>query len=221
MINQLLGIVAPHHCYCCGKIGTILCGNCKYDIVDDPFEGCIVCEQPARSGICRSCTTTYSQAWCVGERAGSLRSVIDGLKFERVKDGAAVLASLLDERLPVLPSQTVIVPVPTIAPHIRQRGYDHTRLIAKTLGSHRKLAVRQILRRTDTHMQRGQNRAQRMKQAERAFVCNVVLDGSVPYLLVDDVVTTNATLQYAAACLQAAGAQTIWVAVLARQPLDK
>jgi predicted amidophosphoribosyltransferase len=40
-------------------------------------------------------------------------------------------------------------------------------------------------------------------------------------LLVDDVVTTNATVRYAAQALKDAGAQIVWVAVTARQPLDK
>jgi predicted amidophosphoribosyltransferase len=47
------------------------------------------------------------------------------------------------------------------------------------------------------------------------------LDEAPVYLLIDDVVTTNATLRYAADALMTAGAKTVWVGVAARQPLDK
>jgi len=42
----------------------------------------------------------------------------------------------------------------------------------------------------------------------------------VPYLLVDDVMTTGSTLKYAARALKQAGASQVWVAVIARQTLD-
>jgi ComF family protein len=221
MINKILQIVAPHYCYGCGKIGTLLCSNCKYDITDDGFSACIVCARPSAVGICPDCHTSYEKAWCLGERTGVLQRVIDGLKFDRQVDAAESLASLLDTHLPVLPTNTIIVPVPTISAHVRQRGYDQTRVVAKHLSRMRGLRCVDALERRDTRSQRGHSKAERFNQAEAAFVVAGSLDAEVPYILLDDIVTTNATVRFAAQALRDAGARTVWVAVLARQPLDK
>lgn len=171
--------------------------------------------------ICRDCHSFYDRAWYVGEREGALRTLIDAFKFERVADAAESLASLLDQRLPVLPIVTVFVPVPTIATHIRQRGYDHTMRIATELGLKRSIQVASVLEHSGSRTQRGKTKRERMAQAEQSYKCNQVLNADSIYILTDDVVTTNATLRACAAELRQAGAETVWVAVVARQPLDK
>lgn len=221
MFDRLLKIVAPHHCFECGKSGSLLCPNCKYDIVNDGYVGCIVCTKPAIEGICADCRTSYNKAWCVGDRTGSLLQLIDAYKFERAKAASRDLADLLDGTLPILPTNTVVVAVPTVRNHIRVRGYDHALLLARLFASKRKLRVGTLLEHRGTSSQRGLNKKQRHKLAAQSYVCKKVLDSSVPYLLIDDVVTTNATLRYAAQALRDAGATEVWVAVIARQPLDK
>lgn len=221
MIDELLQVVAPHYCYGCGQIGGSLCVNCKYDIIDEGFERCIVCASPSPVGICSSCRTSYDKAWCVGERTDALRRSIDALKFERARAVHKSLAELLDERLPVLPAETIVVAVPTIASHIRKRGYDHTKLIARYFARKRNLRHVDALQRTSNTKQLGASRKQRFLQAEAAFSCPASLDSNQPYLLIDDIVTTNATVRYAARELKVAGAKDVWVAVLARQVLDK
>jgi ComF family protein len=221
MINNLLQVIAPHHCYGCGKTGAILCENCKYDIEQDSIDACIMCMTPSQPGICKRCETSYSRAWFVGERTDALHDVIDALKFDRVIDAADTIASLLDARLPVLPASTVLVPVPTIRSHVRQRGYDHTLRIAKRLAKLRGLRIEQIIVRYNQRPQRGLSKKERLKQASETFFICGDIDQTVNYLVVDDVVTTNATLRYCAEALREAGASDVWVAVAARQPLDK
>lgn len=221
MINKLLQIAAPHHCYGCRKTGTLLCDNCKYDIVDESFDACIVCLSPSTAGICHVCQTSYDRAWFVGERTEVLEQLIDALKFRRVKSSAWTLADLVDRRLPSLPSGTVLVPIPTLRRHVRQRGYDHCLLIAKNLAKLRLAQVDSVLKRRSSTIQRGMNKKDRMNQAKESFICSKRLNPNVTYLLVDDVVTTNATVRYAAAALKNAGARHVWVVVVARQPLEK
>lgn len=220
MIDKLLQIVAPHHCYSCAKLGQPLCQDCKYDIADEANDVCVVCATPSLDGICAGCTTTYDRAWYVGDRSGVLKDLIDGYKFERVKSTAYPLGDLLDMRLPVLPRNSIIVPVPTIAPHVRARGYDHALLIARRLGALRNLPVTSLLRRRDSFVQRGKSKRERFDQMRQTFECMKPLSADVVYIIVDDVVTTNATLRYCAHALREAGAAVVWAAVVARQPLD-
>lgn len=221
MINQLLDIVAPHHCYGCQKTGSLLCENCKYDIMSDGFSACVVCAKLAAVGICRTCETSYQKAWCVGERSGVLEAIIDGLKFERQVDAASLLATLLDEYLPILPPNTIVVSVPTVPSHVRRRGYDQTKLIAEQFARRRQLSITSLIERRDTTSQRGHGKRERFKQAEAAFICRQPLDSTLPYLIIDDVITTNATVRYAAQALRDAGANQVWVAVIAKQPLEE
>lgn len=220
MIDNLLGYIAPHHCFGCGKIGVELCDNCKYDIVDESFSGCIVCARPSLVGICARCKTAYEKAWCIGDREGALEQLIDAYKFERMKHASVELASLLNATLPVLPAETVVVPIPTVQSHIRVRGYDHALLLAREFAKRRRLRMTPIIKRTNAASQRELGRRQRFDEAKRAFRCGKALE-NVPYLIIDDIVTTNATLRCAAEALRDAGAQTVWAAVIARQPLDK
>lgn len=220
MLDSLFSTLAPHLCYNCGEIGTVLCDYCKYNIVSDPFVGCVICESPTSGqGVCGEHDTYYSAAWCVGERSDVLKRIIDDFKFQRLYAAHGVLAQLLAEVTPVLAANCIIVPVPTNASHVRQRGFDHTFLLARQLARIKNIPMEQCLKRNTSFVQTGHSRANRLAQAESMFGhrgrCH---DKTV--LLIDDIITTGATVNAAARMLRGAGAQDVWVAALARQPLD-
>lgn len=219
MIHGLLNVLAPHYCCSCDEIGSILCEGCKYDIVSEPFIGCLLCGSPSLS-VCAGCQAIIERSWCGGERSGALEALINKYKFEYAEAAHVPLGDILLATLPDLPSNTVVVPVPTINTHIRQRGYDHTLLVAKYIAKKRDLAVSAALFRKTSAMQRGASRKVRIKQAKEAFGVRGELQESVPYLLVDDVVTTGSTLIYASRALKEAGASQVWAVAAARQPLD-
>ena len=142
MLDKLISLVAPHLCTSCGELGAILCDNCKYNIINEYSETCILCGSTcSASSVCTSCRPHFSRAFCVGERADELRRVIDSYKFENAKAAHRVLARLLSERIGQLPSTVTIVPIPTSSSHIRQRGYDHTLLIAKELANLQRVSI--------------------------------------------------------------------------------
>lgn len=222
MIDTLLSIVAPHHCFGCGESGAPLCDNCKYDIVSEPFLSCVACGVglAGTTGLCRACKVPYERAWCVADRRDHLQKLIGAYKFSNARDAHRSLADLLHAYLPELPVHTTIVPVPTVSSHIRQRGYDHTLLIARRLSRLRNLPITTNLHRVTSTKQRGTGRRQRIEQAKTAFACRQTVDSERIYLLIDDVITTGATVKYAAQALRDAGANTVWVASISRQPLD-
>ena len=221
MIDTLLSILAPHHCCSCGQTGRLLCDNCKYNIISELKTTCLACGRPSgAAGVCNTCRVPYQQAWCVGDRKDVLQRLIGLYKFKRTRSAYRVLAELLLETLPVLPSDTVIVPLPTVAGHVRERGYDHTALIARYVAKRRGLRYRPVIKRATHTTQRHSNAAQRISQAKHTFAVESAVNPNVTYVIIDDIVTTGASIRYAAQALRDAGATRVWVAVIARQILD-
>lgn len=217
----LSDVFAPHYCCSCGEIGAVLCEYCKYDIVSETFAACLVCEglSGQQDNLCTRCKPAFTRAWCVGSRDSALRPLIDAYKFERARAVHDVLVDMLDKTLPTLPSDVQVVPIPTITPHRRTRGYGHVELVAKRFADRRGLAYTEIVQRHHNHVQRGLGRRERIAQAKETYMVTTPAKGT--YLLLDDVYTTGATLEYASRALRAAGATDVWVAALSRQTLEK
>jgi ComF family protein len=104
----------------------------------------------------------------------------------------------------------VIVHVPTASSRVRRRGYDQARLLARAISKHTGLPHRPLLTRMGQHHQVGARREQRVTQLASAFrVSNPKpVDGN-HIILIDDVLTTGATLEAAARALKAAGAKRV------------
>lgn len=219
IVERVLQIVAPHPCSGCAKVGSALCLDCKYDIINDRFFGCILCGTPQSSGICSSHNSPIERAFTVSARAGTVETLINRLKFQNTKAVAFSLAELLNDTLPLLPDDTELIPLPTVQSHSRQRGYDQVDLITRHLAAMRNLCITRPLIRKTTTTQKTANRKRRISQSMQAFDINSTPVKGKRILLIDDVVTTGATLQAAARLLKDAGA-TVWVATLAYQPLD-
>jgi ComF family protein len=221
IVDKMLEFVAPHLCCGCNKTGSLLCEHCKYDIIKNSFTTCILCEGQHMGEVCSKTTLPYKKAWCVGPREDVLQRLIGSYKFQNMKAAARDLALLLDARLPTLPADTLLVPIPTAASHIRKRGYDHLLLIAQYLAGLRRLRVAsQLLGRKETASQHGANRKDRIAQAATAFRLIGNVQPHIPYLVIDDVLTTGATIKSAGQLLADAGAQQLSLAIIARQPLD-
>lgn len=219
MLDDLLNHITPHPCCSCGKIGAVLCQNCKNDIKNEYYEGCIICGRLLyANGCCQECSTSYKTTWCVGKRHDVLQRVIGCYKFNNMYAAHRVLAELLVDRIGELPPDVCIVPIPTAPSHIRERGYDHMACIAREMAKRTGCTYCPLLRRIGDTKQRGKNRSERIRQAKSAFAAKPCAGERI--LLIDDVVTTGATLEYATRALLSAGAQSVWVGVIAKQPLD-
>lgn len=181
---------------------------------------CVVCHKPVLSNwLCNTCKMPFERIWVVGERSGILQRLVGLYKFERAKSAHKELGDLLLDILPDLPKNTVVVPIPTVPSRIRERGYDHMFLIARHVAKSRKLSLERLVERKTNTKQRQSGAKKRELQAKQAFEVCKRLDSSVPYLLLDDVITTGATIKYASQALRDAGAEHVWAAVIARQTL--
>jgi ComF family protein len=221
LFDRILGLLAPHDCKGCGRAGTGLCSGCQVDITESPYGKCLGCGTiTTDNNICRGCRAKlpFDRAYVIGERRGTLKRLVGDFKFNSERGQARVIADLLDAVLPILPDGTVIIPIPTIAPHVRQRGFGHTELVARLLAGQRHMRYDShlLLRATNT-VQHGLRAAQRRKQAAKAFTVNGHRTVPAEILLLDDIYTTGATATAAARLLKKAGVKTVNLAIVARQ----
>lgn len=119
----------------------------------------------------------------------------------------------------------VLVPLPTIRKHIRERGFDHTLRLCFELEEFLQkrfddlgvsVEYQSLLVRKNKTVQVGKEKKERVKQAEKAYgICEgVKIDANTLYILVDDVTTTGASLVAAKKILQA---NLVWAAVLMKE----
>lgn len=208
-------LICPHYCSLCGKIGSLLCDCCKNDLCTDYANHCLSCGAPIHDH-CPVCTLPFSGQWTFSFRDANLKKMISRYKFESVRSFGETFAALIDSILPQLPPNTIIVPMPTIRRHIRERGFDHALLLAKALARRRHLSCEPILGRAKNTIQVGSDRQTRLAQAKHAYKLIAKINPESNYLVIDDVWTTGASICSACELLGQNGAHRVMVAVLAR-----
>lgn len=199
-------LAALSTCPVCGKRGAGPCGTCA------------VCEVALRSAVLALPAPSGDTLW-LGPHAGAWRRLVHALKYRDARRLAPFLAELLALRArgwgwrPQL-----VVHLPTTAGRRAARGYDQAeglaRALAPKLGAVHVAALRRV-RETPALVRQG--RAARSATLEGAFRSRYL--GGRAVLLVDDVLTTGATLDAARAALLAAGAREVRAAVVARTAL--
>lgn len=185
--------VAPPHCGRCG--GTLPPdGDC-------PF--------------CRGWPDALTAAWSAVWLDDGARQAIHRLKYDGWWRVAEALAGTMLPA-PLLGSPSVLVPIPLAARRLRERGYNQAERLAVALAGSGGHAVRADLlaRRRETGTQ-----TRLTPEARRANIGGAFAAGEAPparVVLVDDVLTTGATLLEAAATLVAAGAERVEAVTFAR-----
>ena len=119
----------------------------------------------------------------------------------------------------------VLVPLPTIRKHIRERGFDHTLRLCFELENFLQkrlddfgisVEYQSLLARKNKTVQVGKEKKERMRQAEKAYGIRegIKIENKTLYILVDDVTTTGASLAAAKKILQT---DRVWAAVLMKE----
>ncbi|MBC7707774.1 hypothetical protein H7Y63_00950 [Polaromonas sp.] len=110
----------------------------------------------------------------------------------------------------------LIVPIPTATQRVRQRGYDQSYLIARAFSRKTTAQFTPVLRRLGQQRQRGASKSTRAIQLSDAYWLRHYNFKNRHVVLVDDVVTTGATLESAARLLRAAGATRVEAIIFAK-----
>jgi ComF family protein len=224
----LTAALFPARCLGCGRRGAAFCGACWDGLPRLRPPLCSRCSRPERNSTrCGAClragpALTAVRAACV--YSGAARLAIQRLKYEQQRYLAEPLAALLQECLTARPlAVDALVPVPLDAARARERGYNQAALLAAPVAE--SLAVsfapRWLRRSRPTRPQVGLSARERRANVRGAFTCpeSAGVAGR-RILLVDDVMTTGATLEACAEALLTAGAASVFGLVVARDLPD-
>lgn len=218
-LGALLDLVYPPRCAACGESAPEpFCPTCA-EAVDPVPPGCARCGQPGPDPLCGACHAAppaFDAVRAGGLLGGPLADAIHALKYRNRPALARPLGSWLAARARVEPG-ALVVSVPLARGRRVERGYDQAALLAEHLA--RAAGARTLrgalVRVRETPPQVGRTRAERARNVAGAFRAGAGVEGR-DVVLVDDVVTTGATADAAAAALRRAGARSVVVVALAR-----
>ena len=176
-----------------------------------------------RCGTCLRTPLGLDRCVAAVDYAYPWAGIVGQYKFQADPAWAPTLARLLHSTPwaePLMDAADWVLPIPLSAHRLRERGFNQTLLLARILAP-AKTDATLLLRLHDTQAQSNLGRAQRLRNLQGALAVDPLRAAALQgrsVLLVDDVMTTGATLQAAALALRQAGASTVSALVFARTP---
>lgn len=226
LLGGVVDLLLPRVCVACERPLAaadrgIVCGFCWARLDRLPFPQCTRCGHPHIRHRCRWCDllppfvrAARSVCWAPG---GSGGAIVHALKYEgwrAAADGMAERMARLAWPLDVLEERTALVPVPLSKARTRERGFNQSELIARALAARWRIPVWTdlISRARNTETQTRLGSSDRLRNVAGAFDVSTAMSKRLRgahLVLVDDVVTTAATLNACAESLIAGGARIL------------
>lgn len=217
LLTAILDVITGDGCAACGMPGPPLCTACAAALPPLATTGCARCGHPwpVARAACPECVPAVARARQALAYDGRVPDLVRAFKDHHRRSLADPLADLMARHLAPPDRPAVLVPVPLAPGRLADRGFNQCDLLATRLARQWGIPVARVLRRDDhAASQRGSGAADRRRQVQGAFRAV----GEVPLhcVLVDDVVTTGATLSAAARALRRAGCARVGAVALAR-----
>ncbi len=225
--SRLGRVLLPLRCLICSEPGAGDCDLCAVCRAALPWNAnaCERCALPlpeheSVGTLCGPCLRTSSPlqlARATFVYGAPVDALVRRFKFHQDLAAGHLLSRLMAEQLQAGPLPMAIVPVPLHPSRLRKRGYDQALELARPLARQLQLPLCHGLRRIrGTAAQSELDAAARKRNLKGAFVAGSDLPRHVA--LVDDVMTTGATLHAAATALRRAGVERVDAWVCARVP---
>jgi competence protein ComFC len=229
-LNEFLSCVFPSRCVACGSPVSMsahdACPACLASIIP-PADGCPRCGGMLVDEKCLVCGDRAfypDRNICAGEYRGALEAILKSYKFDsraRLHRPLSVLACRALEGAGI--GFDLITAVPMSPKKRWKRGFNQSELVARALAGVLGTGYRRVLKE-----RRGARRQREMRRTDRfinvldryAAVDRRIIRGA-RILIVDDILTTGATINECARTLKNAGAAGVYSLTLARAGIKK
>ena len=225
-LHGALDLLLPRSCVACECLvpasdNGIVCGLCWSRLPLLPAPQCSRCGHPLRTTVCQWCTllppfvrAVRSVCWMPVEPASAIVHALKYAGWTKVAEGMGERMSRLSWPRDVVEERAALVPIPLSPARIRERGYNQSELLALALSARWRVPVlaSAVVRSRVTRSQTELTPEQRVGNVAGSFqLVGRERDtiGGRHLVLVDDVVTTAATLNECASVLYAGGARII------------
>lgn len=223
LLETAVAWLAPVDCIICGHEGQSLCEMCEAGELLPHGERCGKCGR--LSPNCKTCEHCRpgmpSYIWLSTDYSGAAQKLLQAYKFQHQRAARTPIVRVMNATLDYFQPDSLtymVVPVPTATSRVRSRSFDHSLLIAKALARERSWQCLPLLRRLGQARQLGAKRPDRLSQQAGAYYApfpEKVKGKNI--LLIDDVITTGATLQVCTKVLRQAGARRVDALVFAKR----
>jgi len=225
----LYELLWPARCCVCDMPETYLCERCERDLpYVDLWQACPTCGAPFGQLVCTECNSfilkergveriPFDGCVSVAQFNGAARRLITVYKDSHEGELAPEIARLLAQCImPAWLDESVLTYIPASKNALRRRGFDHMERVAQELSKRTGLTCMQLFAPWNSRDQRGLDAKARMANMRK--VLRVMEGVEVPerVIVLDDVLTTGATMFAATDALKAAGAKKVYALTLLR-----
>lgn len=220
-MSSLLDTLIPPDCCLCGTStgagngGVPVCSSCAGELPRHDMPACPCCALPTLEGkICGRCLRdppAFDSTHALYGYVFPADVLVCSFKYRHRLSLARFFAGAVES----LPEADVIVPMPLHPRRLSERGFNQALEIARPLARTLPLEQGGVVRKRHTPPQAMLDREARLANPRGAFACRRRFDG-LRVMVIDDVMTTGASLDALAHCLKAAGAAAVHNFVLAR-----
>lgn len=234
LLTPALDLLLPHHCLLCEQpVADVqqFCQACfkKFRFVTEPR--CQKCGLPFPADVgqgetcwdCEQQPPAFTAARAVWLYDDAARAVILPFKHaDRLEFSPRLVKYLFEQVQDWLPQLDMVIPIPLHWWRLWQRGYNQSAIVAMALAKMigKTYAPEALRRRLATRSQGGLTRPERWANLRGVFTAKASLIQGRRILLVDDVMTTGATLNSGAETLLKQGAKEVYALALARVTKD-
>ena len=220
--SRTIDVLFPERCVGCGAFGTSFCPACEQVLQSAaPVPRCPnCCAQWPGPDNCPRCFAwdALDGAVAAFDYEGSVRRAVRGLKYRHTKSLAGVMARNIAPLLASYGDEALVLPIPLHRSRHRSRGFNQAELMLRGAGYEHPGA--RLLRDKKTRAQFGLSHGERRTNVRGAFRYEGPKLADRTVLVVDDVITTGATVNECARVLKDAGARQVVAIAFARANYD-
>ncbi|MDU0370592.1 ComF family protein [Hymenobacter endophyticus] len=225
ILSDFVSLLFPQVCLACEDVlargEEHMCTTCRAQLPYTDYHRLPLEQNPLARRFWGRVPVQHTLSYLRFQKHGRVQHLLHQLKYRGQQEVGRVLGRWYGQELRearLHPAPDLVVPVPLHARKLAQRGYNQADSFAEGLATGLQIpwAAEALRRTTYTNSQTQKNRIQRWQNVETVFaVAQPEFIQQKHVLLVDDVLTTGATLEACAAALLAAGAAQVSIATIA------